>query len=54
MPHMLLRSEISRLLFIGSMTSMIHFGAPLPTVEMTVEVEYRVRHCRGISGLRLS
>ena len=30
------------------------FGAPLPTVEMTVEVECRVRYCGGISGLRLS
>ena len=30
------------------------FGAPLPTVEMTVEVEYRVRHCGGISGLPLN
>ena len=30
------------------------FGAPLPTVEMTVDVECRVRHCRGISGLRLN
>ena len=30
------------------------FGAPLPTVEMTVEVEYRVCYCGGISGIPLN